>query len=194
MAMTMPELTVVSDAEEFASPQLGRKVLETRALTKSYQQGKVVLDGISFDLHAGEFVAVVGRSGAGKSTLLHTLNGTIPATSGEILNVHKDLSTDNVLSMSRKEIREWRTHCGMIFQDFCLVPRLDVISNVLLGRLSHTSTLKSLLKIFSDQDKAQAIQLLKWLKHVAVRTTTSRKPLRGTTTTCGNLPCDDAKP
>jgi phosphonate transport system ATP-binding protein len=163
MAMTMPELTVVSDADEFAAPQLGRKVLETHALTKSYQEGKVVLDGISFELHAGEFVAVVGRSGAGKSTLLHTLNGTIPATSGEILNVHKDLSTDNVLSMSRKEIREWRTHCGMIFQDFCLVPRLDVISNVLLGRLSHTSTLKSLLKIFSDQDKAQAIQLLKWL-------------------------------
>lgn len=146
MAMTMPELTVVSDADEFAAPQLGRKVLETRALTKSYQEGKVVLDGISFELHAGEFVAVVGRSGAGKSTLLHTLNGTIPATSGEILNVHKDLSTDNVLSMSRKEIREWRTHCGMIFQDFCLVPRLDVISNVLLGRLSIHRRLNRCLK------------------------------------------------
>lgn len=95
--------------------------------------------------------------------MLHTLNGTISASGGEILNVHKDQSTDNVLSMTRKEQREWRTHCGMIFQDFCLVPRLDVISNVLLGRLSHTSTIKSLFKVFSDEDRAEAIRLLKWL-------------------------------
>lgn len=141
----------------------GRKVLAVDKLTKSYQEGKVVLNGISLELRAGEFVAVIGRSGAGKSTLLHTLNGTIPATSGKILNVHRDNTTDDVLTMTRKELRAWRTHCGMIFQDFCLVPRLDVISNVLLGRLSHTSTIKSLFKVFSKQDKAKAISLLKWL-------------------------------
>ncbi|MFA0438335.1 phosphonate ABC transporter ATP-binding protein [Vibrio sp. 10N.286.49.C2] len=163
MAMIAPELTIVSETSDIVQPKLGRKVLQTRALTKSYQQDKVVLDGIDLDLHAGEFVAIVGRSGAGKSTLLHTLNGTISASSGEILNVHKDQSTDNILSMTRKELREWRTHCGMIFQDFCLVPRLDVISNVLLGRLSHTSTIKSLFKVFSDEDRAEAIRLLKWL-------------------------------
>lgn len=163
MALSAPELSLVSDNSEQLQQDFGRKVLEVNGLTKAYQQGKMVLDGISFELRAGEFVAVVGRSGAGKSTLLHTLNGTIPATGGNILNVHRDQSTDDVLMMNRKELREWRTHCGMIFQDFCLVPRLDVISNVLLGRLSHTSTLKSLLKVFSDKDKAQAIQLLKWL-------------------------------
>ncbi len=51
----------------------------------------------------------------------------------------------------------------MIFQDFCLVPRLDVITNVLLGRLSYTSTLKSFFKIFAEQDRARAIELLQWL-------------------------------
>ncbi|MEZ8824953.1 phosphonate ABC transporter ATP-binding protein [Vibrio amylolyticus] len=163
MAMSAPELSIVTDNSEQLQQDFGRKVLEVQGLTKSYQEGKVVLDGISFELQAGEFVAIVGRSGAGKSTLLHTLNGTIPATGGSILNVHRDLTVDDVLSMNRKELREWRTHCGMIFQDFCLVPRLDVISNVLLGRLSHTSTLKSLLKVFSDKDRAHAIQLLKWL-------------------------------
>ncbi|MEZ9231952.1 phosphonate ABC transporter ATP-binding protein [Vibrio amylolyticus] len=163
MAMSAPELSIVTDSSEQLQQDFGRKVLEVQGLTKSYQEGKVVLDGISFELQAGEFVAIVGRSGAGKSTLLHTLNGTIPATGGSILNVHRDLTVDDVLSMNRKELREWRTHCGMIFQDFCLVPRLDVISNVLLGRLSHTSTLKSLLKVFSDKDRAHAIQLLKWL-------------------------------
>ncbi len=49
------------------------------------------------------------------------------------------------------------------FQDFCLVPRLDVITNVLLGRLSYTSTLKSFFKLFSEQDQARAIELLQWL-------------------------------
>ncbi|WP_295901444.1 phosphonate ABC transporter ATP-binding protein [uncultured Vibrio sp.] len=163
MAMSAPELSIVTDNSEQLQQDFGRKVLEVQGLTKSYQEGKVVLDGVSFELQAGEFVAIVGRSGAGKSTLLHTLNGTIPATGGSILNVHRDLTVDDVLNMNRKELREWRTHCGMIFQDFCLVPRLDVISNVLLGRLSHTSTLKSLLKVFSDKDRAHAIQLLKWL-------------------------------
>ncbi|OIQ26087.1 MAG: phosphonate ABC transporter ATP-binding protein [Vibrio sp. MedPE-SWchi] len=161
--MSAPELSIVTDNSEQLQQDFGRKVLEVQGLTKSYQEGKVVLDGVSFELQAGEFVAIVGRSGAGKSTLLHTLNGTIPATGGSILNVHRDLTVDDVLNMNRKELREWRTHCGMIFQDFCLVPRLDVISNVLLGRLSHTSTLKSLLKVFSDKDRAHAIQLLKWL-------------------------------
>ncbi|EGA64404.1 phosphonate ABC transporter ATP-binding protein [Vibrio brasiliensis] len=163
MAMAAPVFEVVNDPFEAPLLELGRKVLEVQNLTKAYQQEKLVLDGISFELRAGEFVAVVGRSGAGKSTLLHTLNGTIPATSGHILNVHTDLTTDDVLSMNRRELRNWRTHCGMIFQDFCLVPRLDVISNVLLGRLSFTSTFKSLLKVFSDADRAEAIELLKWL-------------------------------
>ncbi len=51
----------------------------------------------------------------------------------------------------------------MIFQDFCLVPRLDVLTNVLLGRLSQTSTLKSFFKLFDDADRARAIELLQWL-------------------------------
>ena len=51
----------------------------------------------------------------------------------------------------------------MIFQDFCLVPRLDVLTNVLLGRLSQTSTLKSLFKVFPDADRARAISLLEWM-------------------------------
>ncbi|VTN14367.1 Uncharacterized ABC transporter ATP-binding protein HI_1252 [Raoultella terrigena] len=55
-----------------------------RGLSKSYSAQQTVLDDISFDLHAGELVGVIGRSGAGKSTLLHVLNGTHSATSGEI--------------------------------------------------------------------------------------------------------------
>lgn len=138
------------------------KVLQVKQLMKAYKGEKNVLENISFNLYAGEFVAIIGRSGAGKSTLLHTLNGTISASAGEILDINGD--GGNVVKMSHKQLLFWRRQCSMIFQNFCLVPRLDVITNVLLGRLSYTSTWKSLLKIFSDKDRVKAIELLTWLK------------------------------
>lgn len=140
-----------------------RKVLSVKGLGKAYQAQQRVLDDINFDLHAGEFVAVIGRSGAGKSTLLHTLNGTIPSSCGEMLHFEDDGVAQDIAQLSARQMRQWRARCGMIFQDFCLVPRLDVITNVLLGRLSHTSTLKSFFKVFDDTDRARAIELLQWL-------------------------------
>lgn len=91
-------------------------------------------------------VAVIGRSGAGKSTLLHMLNGTIPASGGEMLHFQADGSTLDIARLTPRQMRRWRAQCGMIFQDFCLVPRLDVITNVLLGRLNHTPTGNRCLK------------------------------------------------
>ncbi|HIF7275611.1 TPA: phosphonate ABC transporter ATP-binding protein [Yersinia enterocolitica] len=140
-----------------------KKVLAVKGLVKAYKSQHRVLDDINFELHAGEFVAIIGRSGAGKSTLLHVLNGTIPSSAGEIINYHDNGETQNIASLTTKQMRKWRAKCGMIFQDFCLVPRLDVMTNVLLGRLSYTSTLKSFFKIFADQDRARAIELLQWL-------------------------------
>ena len=137
-------------------------MLSVQKLSKAYGDTQV-LDQVSFDLHAGELVAVIGRSGAGKSTLLHMLNGTINATSGAIISLHEGEADRNVVTLSSRQMREWRSQCGMIFQDFCLVPRLDVLTNVLLGRLSQTGTLKSFFKIFSDEDRAHAIELLQWM-------------------------------
>lgn len=122
-----------------------------------------MLDDINFDLHAGEFVAVIGRSGAGKSTLLHTLNGTISSSCGEMLHFEDDGAAQDIAQLAGRQMRQWRARCGMIFEDFCTVPRLDVMTNVLLGRLSHTSTLKSFFKLFDDADRARAIELLQWL-------------------------------
>ncbi|MCA6953386.1 phosphonate ABC transporter ATP-binding protein [Pectobacterium polaris] len=143
-------------------PVRSQKVLSVRGVGKAWSPQHRVLDDINFDLHTGEFVAVIGRSGAGKSTLLHLLNGTISASGGEIINYSGEQPQD-IIKLSSRQIRQWRAHCGMIFQDFCLVPRLDVLTNVLLGRLSQTSTLKSLFRVFSDEDRARAIELLQWL-------------------------------
>ncbi|MGT3163610.1 phosphonate ABC transporter ATP-binding protein [Yersinia enterocolitica] len=140
-----------------------KKVLAVKGLVKAYKSQHRVLDDINFELHTGEFVAIIGRSGAGKSTLLHVLNGTIPSSAGEIINYHDNGETQNIAALTTKQMRKWRAKCGMIFQDFCLVPRLDVMTNVLLGRLSYTSTLKSFFKIFADQDRVRAIELLQWL-------------------------------
>ncbi|MBW5890705.1 phosphonate ABC transporter ATP-binding protein [Pectobacterium polaris] len=143
-------------------PVQPQKVLSVRGVGKAWSPQHRVLDDVNFDLHTGEFVAVIGRSGAGKSTLLHLLNGTISASGGEIIN-YSGKQPQDIIKLSSRQIRQWRAHCGMIFQDFCLVPRLDVLTNVLLGRLSQTSTLKSLFRVFSDEDRARAIELLQWL-------------------------------
>ncbi|WP_198651812.1 phosphonate ABC transporter ATP-binding protein [Salinicola sp. RZ23] len=147
------------------SPQVsctGERLLSVTGLEAAYGDRRV-LKGLDFSLHAGEMVAIIGRSGAGKSTLLHVMNGSVPASGGEIRYHAEGGGERDILGANARQWRDWRSECGMIFQDFCLVPRLDVMTNVLLGRLHHTSSLKSFFKIFSTSDRARAVALLEWL-------------------------------
>ena len=109
----------ISLGDQIASPlKTKKKLLTVNQLTKAYKAGKNVLDNISFDLYEGEFVAVIGRSGAGKSTMLHTLNGTIEASSGEILDISGQ--GENVVTMPRKQLRQWRSQCQHDFPKLLL--------------------------------------------------------------------------
>ncbi|XBS71272.1 phosphonate ABC transporter ATP-binding protein [Acerihabitans sp. KWT182] len=161
--MAQPLLKLAQTPIPGQQPVRQQQVLAVKALFKHYKSRQPVLNDINFNLYAGEFVAVIGRSGAGKSTLLHVLNGTIPSSSGQLLHYREEGDILDIARLTSRQLRRWRAQCGMIFQDFCLVPRLDVLTNVLLGRLSHTSTFKSFFKIFSDHDRARAIELLQWL-------------------------------
>jgi len=116
---------------------------------------KAAVDNASFSVEPGSFVGVIGRSGAGKSTLLRTINRLAPATEGRILYNGIDVS-----ALRCKELRQWRARSAMIFQQFNLVGRLDVLTNVLMGRLASISQMRALLKLWPDTDKAIALSAL----------------------------------
>src|SRR6185369_10858395 len=117
---------------------------------------------VSFEVPAGQMVGVIGRSGAGKSTLLRMINRLTDATSGRILWEGQD-----VCSLKGKQVREWRARCAMVFQQFNLVPRLSVMTNVLMGRIAYHATLPTLFMMFSPQDRALAIRALERLDMVS---------------------------
>ena len=130
------------------------ETLQLRGLTRRF--GAVVaVDGIDLDVPGGQMLGVIGRSGAGKSTLLRMINRLAEPSAGTIRYGALD-----VTSLTGKALREWRARAAMIFQQFNLVPRLDVLTNALIGRLSHRAALPSLLGLFSAEERAAAVTLL----------------------------------
>jgi phosphonate transport system ATP-binding protein len=116
---------------------------------------KAAVENASFSVAPGSFIGVIGRSGAGKSTLLRTMNRLSPATSGRILFEGSD-----VTALRGRELRRWRARSAMIFQQFNLIGRLDVLTNVLMGRLSEIPTWRSLLRLWPEEDVAVAMSAL----------------------------------
>jgi phosphonate transport system ATP-binding protein len=115
----------------------------------------VALHEVCLQIDQGEMVGIIGRSGAGKSTLLRAINRLVEPTSGTIR--HDDR---NVTALKGAALRLWRRECAMIFQQFNLVSRLDVLTNVLIGRVSYQPTIRSLLKLFTPTERALAVLTL----------------------------------
>jgi phosphonate transport system ATP-binding protein len=127
-------------------------MLEIKNLVKIYDNGFKALDGVSFTVPDGQFVALIGLSGSGKSTLLRCINRLIEPTDGQIIWNGLDIT-----AISDEEMRLVRRRMGMIFQQFNLVKRSKVITNVLAGRLGYTSSVYSLLNYFPSADKKEAL-------------------------------------
>lgn len=134
-------------------------LIEIRNVSKVYDSGTVGLKNINLTIQKGEFVVVVGLSGAGKSTLLRTINRMHDVTDGDIL-----IEGKSIIHYKGKELRKLRRKIGMIFQNFNLVKRSSVQRNVLSGRVSYYSTFKSVLGLFSKEDKQKAVDALKQVK------------------------------
>jgi phosphonate transport system ATP-binding protein len=117
------------------------------------------VNDVRLSIPDGQMVGVIGRSGAGKSTLLRMINRLTEPSEGRIIHDGRDIT-----ALRGPALRRWRTDCAMIFQQFNLVQRLDVLTNVLVGRLNHRpgfmGTLTSLLCLFTPAERALAIQAL----------------------------------
>jgi len=132
-------------------------MLQIKNVTRRFGKNLAV-DAVDLTIPTGQMVGVIGSSGAGKSTLLRMINRLINTSQGQILHDGVEVS-----ALKGAALRAWHRDCAMIFQQFNLVPRIDVLTNVLLGRLNHRSTLKSLLNLFTREERAMALMALERL-------------------------------
>jgi phosphonate transport system ATP-binding protein len=146
-------------------------VLEVRRVSKAFERRNVILKNVSFSLVRGEMVALIGASGSGKSTLIRAIAGLVPIdrTSRpagasapadgptEIVLFGQPMQRDGRISGTAKELR---VRVGVIFQQFNLVPRLSVLTNVCLGLLGRVPFFQGTIGRFSEADKCRAMQAL----------------------------------
>jgi phosphonate transport system ATP-binding protein len=130
-------------------------MLRIQNVTKTYPNGTQALKNVSFDVKEGEFLVVIGLSGSGKSTLLRCINRLIDPTEGKIIWDNLDIT-----AASPSELRNIRRKIGMVFQQFNLVKRSSVMTNVLSGRLGYVNPWLSLVGIWPEEEKKKAIKSL----------------------------------
>lgn len=135
------------------------EILRVQNVSKTYEDNAVkALQNASFTVNEGELISIIGPSGSGKSTLLRCINRMIDVISGSIQFLNYEVTSAN-----KKQIRDIRRNIGMIFQHYNLVYRLNVLENVLHGRLGYYPTWKTTLGLYDQKDIEQAAKLLEML-------------------------------
>ncbi len=129
-------------------------MLSIEGLTRRFGEFTAV-DAVDLEIPSGQMVGVIGRSGAGKSTLLRMIDRLVEPSAGAIR--FEGLA---ITDLKGAALRHWRRDCAMVFQQFALIDRLDVLTNVLMGRLDHMAEWRSFLKLWTAEDKAIALSAL----------------------------------
>lgn len=130
-------------------------MLEITNLRVVYPNGNEAIKSISLKAERGEIIAVIGRSGAGKSTFLRCINGLQPVTSGQVI-----LDNEDITGMGANQLRLARRHMGFVWQEYNLVERLPVMTNVLTGRLAYNRGVASLVGYFGHDHREIALKAL----------------------------------
>ena len=131
-------------------------LIRVEHLTKIYERGEVLaLNDVSFTVKKGEYLVLLGLSGSGKSTLLRCLNRLIEPTAGTVL-----FDGEDVTKAQPKQLRHLRRRMAMIFQQFNLVKRSSVLTNVLSGRLGYMNPGASAIHKYAKQDVDDAMASL----------------------------------
>lgn len=130
--------------------------IEVRELSKRFSSCQA-LDRVSLSVAPGEMVALIGASGSGKSTLMRHLSGFIAADTGSASVFGREIQRDGRIA---RDIRDIRGGIGFVFQQFNLVSRLPVMTNVLVGLLRRASPWRSLLMRFNVSERQQALEAL----------------------------------
>ena len=121
-------------------------ILKVNNLHKIYKSGTHALKGVSLYVNEGEFLVIIGLSGSGKSTLLRCINRLIEPTSGTIEFLGKDIT-----HIKGEELRKIKSQIGMVFQQFNLIKRRSVLTNVITGKLGSLKTFNSILERFDKE-------------------------------------------
>jgi cell division transport system ATP-binding protein len=125
-------------------------VIETHHLSKVYSRGLYALRDLTLTIEKAEFVFLTGPSGAGKSTFLRLLLLQERPSEGEVF-----VNGQNLATLNRREIQEYRRGIGFIFQDFKLIPSRTVLENI--------SFVPEVLGVPAAQQRRRAFQVLKWV-------------------------------
>jgi phosphonate transport system ATP-binding protein len=145
---------------------MSEAVVEVRRVSKSFDRRRPVLRDVSFSLRRGEMVALIGASGSGKSTLVRAIAGLVPidrsgddlsGATGEIVLFGEPMQRRGRIARAAKRLR---VRVGIVFQQFNLVPRLSVLTNVCLGLLGQMSFFSGTIGLFTVADKRRAMQAL----------------------------------
>lgn len=178
MTANTPEVaaSMTTIAPQTATPSEDRRaqpLVTVRDLQVRYaEDSPLVLDGVNLHLYPGETVALLGSSGSGKSTLMKSLTGFAPITSGRIETAGHD-----VAKLSNRSLRQLRSQVGQVFQQFNLIGRLSVLTNVLTGGL-HNAGPVNILGTFRSADRKRAFELLERVG-IADKATAQARTLSG---------------
>ncbi len=129
-------------------------------LCKTFPNGTKGLDGLDLEIGAGEMVALIGASGSGKSTLIRHVAGLLAADAGSGSKIAVAGRSIQANGQIAPDVRELRRNIGVIFQQFNLVGRMSVLTNVLTGRLGQMTAVNGMLGLFSLDDQRCAMQAL----------------------------------